>query len=175
MSGHRKTGLIALAAAAASCSLGRSGLAPAAFAGAGSALDGHYMLTFSANQKTGTSMAARQPESAQWAKYSFTSSCSTGVCVATVNDSPAPVNQYAQQSGAYTWNGSQWVQQKATKYDCPLLGGLVEHDPARSITALTPGPNGALTGVFHTDIVSGACKGSVEMPLSATPYSPPVI
>jgi hypothetical protein len=149
MSGYRKTALVALGAGAVSCALS---LAPAAFAGAGSALDGHYMLTFSANQKTGTSMAARQPESAQWAKYSFTSSCSTN-----------------------TWNGSQWVQQKVTKYDCPLLGGLVEHDPARSITALTPGPNGALTGVFHTDIVSGACKGSVEMPLTATPYSPPVI
>ncbi len=172
MSGHRKTALVALAGAAVSCSLS---LAPAAFAGAGSALDGHYMLTFSANQKTGTSMAARQPESAQWAKYSFTSSCSTGACVAKVNDSPAPVNQYAQQSGTYTWNGSQWVEQTTSKYDCPLLGGLVEYDPARSITALTPGPNGALTGVFHTDIVSGACKGSVEMPVTATPYSPPVI
>ncbi len=97
MSGHRKT---------ATHRLGGSGsglltivrLAPAAFAGAGSALDGHYLLTFSANQKTGTSMAARQPESAQWAKYSFTSSCSTGACVAKVNDSPAPINQYAQQS-----------------------------------------------------------------------------
>jgi hypothetical protein len=32
-----------------------------------------------------------------------------------------------------------------------------------------------LTGVFHTDVVSGACKGSIEMPLTATPYSPPVI
>jgi hypothetical protein len=39
----------------------------------------------------------------------------------------------------------------------------------------SPGANGALTGVFHTDIVSGACKGSIEMPLTATPYSPPVI
>jgi hypothetical protein len=104
-----------------------------------------------------------------------TSSCATNVCVAKVNDAPAPVNQYAQQTGTYSWNGSHWVEQTTSKYACPLLGGLVEYDPARSITALTPGPNGALTGVFRTDIVSGACKGSIEMPLTATPYSPPVI
>ena len=172
MSGHRRTGLIALAGAAVSCSLW---LAPAAFAGTGSALDGHYMVTFSANQKTGTSAAARLPEAAQWAKYSFTSSCSNGGCVAKVSDAPASTSLYAQQSGPYTWNGSQWIEQTTSKYDCPVAGGLVEHDPARSTAILAPGPNGALTGVFHTDIVSGACKGSVEMPLTATPYSPPVI
>ena len=74
MSGRRTTALVAMAGAAAGCALW---LAPAAFA-VGSALDGQYMVTFSANQKTGTSVAARMPESAQWAKYSFTSSCSTG-------------------------------------------------------------------------------------------------
>jgi len=172
MSGRRTTGLIALAGAAAGCALW---LAPAALAGTGSALDGHYMVTFSANQKTGTSAAARMPEAAQWAKYSFTSSCSTGGCVAKVSDAPASPSLYAQQSGPYAWNGSQWIEQTTSKYDCPVAGGLVEHDPARSTAVLTPGPNGALTGVFHTDIVSGACKGSVEMPLTATPYSPPVI
>ena len=172
MSGHRKTALVALAAASMGCSVW---LSPTAFAGQASAWNGPYLLTFAANQKTGTSMAARQPETAQRASYSFTSSCSTGVCVATVNDAPAAKNQYMQQSVQYGWNGSQWVQQMNRTWDCPLLGGLVEHDPARSITALTPGPNGALTGVFHTDIVSGACKGTVEMPVSASPVSPAVI
>ena len=107
MSGHRTTALVALAGSGSelrtmACSGGfrRCGY------GAGRAL--HAELA--ANQKTGTSAAARQPEVAQWAKYSFTSSCSTSVCVAKVNDSPAPVNQYAQQTGAYTWNGSQWVR-----------------------------------------------------------------
>jgi len=176
MSGRRTTGLIALAGAAAGCALGLfSGLAPAALAGTGSALDGHYMVTFSANQKTGTSAAARMPEAAQWAKYSFTSSCSAGGCVAKVSDAPASTSLYAQQSGPYTWNGSQWIEQATSKYDCPVAGGLVERDPARSVAVLTPGANGALTGVFHTDIVSGACKGSIEMPLTATPYNPPVI
>lgn len=172
MSGHRKTALVALAATSLGCSLW---LAPAAFAGDASSWNGPYLLTFSANQKTGTSMAARQPEYAQRASYSFTSSCSRGVCVATVDDPPSPKNQYMQRSVQYAWNGSQWVQQMNRKWDCPLLGGIVEHDPARSITALTPGPNGVLTGVFHTDIVSGACKGNVDMPVSATPVSPPVI
>src|ERR1700761_2741178 len=107
MSAHRKTALVALGAGAVSCALS---LAPAAFAGTGSALDGHYMVTFAANQKTGTSAAARLPEAAQWAKYSFTSSCSTGSCVAKVSDAPASTSLYAQQSGPYTWNGSQWTE-----------------------------------------------------------------
>jgi len=172
MSGHCKTVLFALAATSLCGSLW---FAPEASAGEASSLDGHYLLTFSANQKTGTSMAARQPEYAQRASYSFTSSCSTGVCVATVNDPPAPKNQYMQRSVEYAWNGSQWVQQMSRQWDCSLLGAFVEHDPARSITALTPGPNGTLTGVFHADIISGACKGTVDMPVSATPVSPPVI
>jgi hypothetical protein len=52
---------------------------------------------------------------------------------------------------------------------------MVEHDAARSITALTPAADGSLTGVLHMDILSGACKGSVEMPVTAVPFSPPVI
>jgi hypothetical protein len=169
---HRKTALVALAAASLGCSVW---LSPAAFAVQASAWNGPYLLTFAANQKTGTSVAARQPETSQRASYSITSNCSTGVCVATVNNPPAPKNQYEQRSVQFAWNGSQWVQQINRTWDCPLLGGLVEHDPARSITALTPGPDGTLTGVFHADIVGGACRGTVEMPVSATPVSPPVI
>ena len=172
MSAFRTTALGALAAASLGGSLW---LSPPAFAGNAPSLDGHYLLTFAANQKSGTSMAARQPEYAQRASYGFSSSCSTGGCVATVNDAPPPKNQYLQRSVQYTWNGSQWVQVMTGKWDCSLLGGLVEHDPARSTTVLTPGPNGALTGVFHTEIVSGACKGTVDMPVSANPVSPPVI
>jgi hypothetical protein len=172
MSGYRKTALLAVAAASLGCSLA---LAPAAFAGEASSWDGHYLLTFSANQKTGTSLAARQPEYAQRASYSFSSSCSTGVCVATVSDPPAPKNPYMQRSVQYAWNGSQWVQQMSRQWDCRLLGGLVEHDAARSITALTPAPDGTLTGLLHVDILSGACKGSVEMPVTATPFSPPIV
>jgi hypothetical protein len=176
MSAHRKTALLALAGASVGCALA---LAPTAFAGADSALDGHYLLTYSADQKTGTGMAARQPEYPAKAKYAFASTCSTGgACVAKVIDAQAPTtqySQYAQRSGAFTWNGSQWVQQMTSKWDCRLLGGLVEQDAARSTTVLTPGANGTMTGVFHTDIVSGACKGSVEMPVTAAPFQTPVI
>src|SRR6201984_3525841 len=96
MSVRRKTALVALAAG--SLSLGGSlWFSPVAFAGDASSLDGHYLLTFSANQKSGTSMAARQPEYTQRARYSFTSSCSTGVCVATVSDPQPPRNQSMRQ------------------------------------------------------------------------------
>ena len=172
MLGHRKTALLALGAASLGFSLA---VAPTAFAGAASSWDGPYLMTFSANQKVGTSLAARQPEYAQRASYSFTSSCSTGVCVAAVSNPPAPKNPYMQQSVQYAWNGSQWVQQINRQWDCPLFGGMVEHDAARSITALTPSPDGSLTGVLHMDILNGACKGSVEMPVTATPFSPPVV
>ena len=174
MSARRTTALVGLAAGALSLG-GSLWLSPPAFAGQASSWDGHYLVTFAATQKTGTSMAARQPEYSQRTSYSFTSSCSTGVCVATVNDPQPPNNQSMRQSVQYTWNGSQWVQVMTGKFDCPLLGGLVEHDSARSTTVLVPGPNGTLTGVFHTDIVSGACKGNVDMPVSATPISPPVV
>jgi hypothetical protein len=97
------------------------------------------------------------------------------VCVAAVSNPPAPKNPYMQQSVQYAWNGSQWVQQINRQWDCPLFGGVVEHDAARSITALTPAPDGSLTGVLHMDILNGACKGSVEMPVTAAPFSPPVV
>lgn len=172
MSGHRKFALGALTAAALGCSVWLS--APA-FAVEASAWNGPYLLTFAANQKTGTSYAARQPETAQRASYSFTSNCSTGVCVATVTNPPAPKSPYEQRSVQFAWNGSQWVQQVNRTWNCPLLGGMVERDPARSITALTPSADGTLTGVFHVDIVGGACAGSLEMPVTATPVSPPVV
>jgi hypothetical protein len=176
MSGHRKTAIVALAGASMGCALW---LAPAALAGTNTALDGHYFLTYSADQKSGTSLAARQAEYPEKAKYAFASTCSTaGACVAKVVDAPAPAaqyTQYTQQSGSFTWNGSQWVQQTTSKWDCRLMGGMVEQDPARVTTVLTPKADGTMTGVFHTDIVSGACQGSVQMPLTATPFATPVI
>src|ERR1700747_2623751 len=96
MSARRKTALVALAAGALSVG-GSLWLSPPAFAGQASSLDGHSLLPFSANQKTGTSMAARQPEYTQRTSYSFTSTCSTGVCVATVSDPQPPRNQSMRQ------------------------------------------------------------------------------
>ncbi|HKI41149.1 MAG TPA: hypothetical protein VKA66_12335, partial [Mycobacterium sp.] len=84
-------------------------------------------------------------------------------------------NEFIPRPIQYTWNGSQWVRETTWKWDCLLSDGTIEYDPAKSITVYTPGPNGILTGVFHTDISSGACKGNVDMPVSAAPAQPPVV
>jgi hypothetical protein len=171
MSGHRKTAVIALAAMSLSGSLS---LSPAAFAG-DPLWNGQYILTLSANAKTGTSSAASQPEYAHRASYSITSKCSSGVCTATVNDPPPPKNQFMPQTVEFTWNGAQWIREMTWKWDCLLPDGTIEYDPAKSITVYTPGANGVLTGVFHTDITGGACKGNVDMPVTAAPANPPTV
>ncbi len=168
MSGHRKTALAAFAAASLGSSLF---LAPAAMATEDATWNGKYLVTVSANEKTGTSMAVSQPEPSQQASYTFSSSCSSGVCVATVTDAPPPKNVSIPRPWPieYTWNGTQWVRKVSWEWDCLLPDGTIEYDPAKSITAYTPGPNGSLTGTFHTDIASGACQGTVDMPVSAKP------
>ncbi|GBG37299.1 Rv2253 family sensor-like surface protein [Mycobacterium montefiorense] len=170
MSGRRRTAVIALAFV----SSGALSLAPAAFA-ADPLWNGQYILTLSANAKNGTSIAARQPEYAHRASVSITSKCTAGACTATVNDPPPPKNDSMPPTIEFTWNGSQWVREMTWQWDCLLPDGTTESDPAKSITAYTPGPNGVLTGVFHTDIKSGACQGNVDMPVSAAPANPPVV
>lgn len=172
MSALRKAALAMLAAGSLS---GPLWLSPPAFAGEASSWNGQYILTLSANAKEGTSMAARQPEYAHRTSVSISSSCSSDVCVATVNDPPPPKNDSMPRSIEFTWNGSQWVREMSWKWDCLLPDGTIEYDPAKSITAYTPGPNGVLTGVFHTNIFSGACKGNVDIPVSAAPVHPPVV
>lgn len=146
MSGHRKKAMLALAAASLAATL-----APNAVAAAEPSWNGQYLVTLSANAKTGTSMAANRPEYPHKANYTFSSRCASDVCIATVVDAPPPKNEFS-------W---QW--------DCLLPDGTIEYAPAKSITAYTPGQYGILTGVFHTDIASGTCKGNVDMPVSAKP------
>jgi hypothetical protein len=169
LSRYRTTAFIALTAAP----LGGSFLAPAAFA-SDPAWNGQYALTVSANAKTGTSVSARHPESAHTGKFSFSSICSAGVCVA-ISSAPPPKDHYMPQSIKFTWIGSAWVREVSWNWDCLQPDGTFERDPADSETVYTPGPDGVLTGIFHTDILSGACKGSVDMPVSATPLQLPVI
>ncbi|BBX73104.1 hypothetical protein H7H78_02620 [Mycobacterium shinjukuense] len=171
MSGFRKGAHVAVAAGSLSAALW---LAPSAHAGEVASWDGQYILTLSANAKTGTSMAAGQPEYAHRTSVSISSSCSAGVCVARVTDPPPPKNESMPRSIEFTWNGSQWVREMSWQWDCLLPDGTIEYDPAKSITVYTPGQYGILTGVFHTDIASGACKGNVDMPVSAKPVSVPV-
>lgn len=165
MSGHRKTALVVLAATSLCGSLW---LAPAAFAVVPT-WNGRYAVTFVGTGKTGTSIAAAKPEGDSIVNYGFSSSCSTGTCVATVYDAPPPKNPYTPRPIAYTWNGSQWVRTTTWQWDCLLPDGTIEYDPAKSVVAFTPQANGTLSGVFHTDISGGACKGNVDMPVSAAP------
>ena len=167
MPSYRRTTLVALAAVSLNT-------APPASAGEVANWNGEYILALSANAKSGTSIAATQPEFAHRTNVSISSSCSAGVCVATVNNPPPPKNDSMPRSIEFTWNGSQWVREMTWKWDCLLPDGTIEYDPAKSITVYTPGQYGILTGVFHTDISSGACKGNVDMPVSAKPVTTPV-
>ncbi|SON62128.1 hypothetical protein MSIMFI_03649 [Mycobacterium simulans] len=119
-------------------------------------------------------MAASQPEYAHRTSVSISSSCSASSCVATVNDPPPRKNESMPRTIEFTWNGSQWIREMSWNWDCLLPDGTIEYDPAKSITVYTPGDHGILTGVFHTDIASGACTGNVDMPVSAKPVSVPV-
>lgn len=68
MSGHRKKAMLALAAASLAATL-----APNAVAAAEPSWNGQYLVTLSANAKTGTSMAANRPEYPHKANYTFSS------------------------------------------------------------------------------------------------------
>jgi hypothetical protein len=171
MSGHRRNAIVVVAATSLG---GLTWLAPASFA-ADPLWNGEYLLTLSANAKTGISMAASQPEYAHRSTVSISSKCSSGSCIATVDNPPPPKNDSMPRTIEFTWNGSQWVREMTWQWDCLLPDGTTEADPAKSITVYTPGPNGVLTGVFHTDIKSGACKGNVDMPVTAAPTHPPVV
>lgn len=147
MSGHRKKAMLALAAASLAATL-----APNAVAAAEPSWNGQYLVTLSANAKTGTSMAANRPEYPHKANYTFSSRCASDVCIATVVDAPPPKNEFIPRPIEYTWNGTQWVREISWQWDCLLPDGTIEYAPAKSITAYTPGQYGILTGVFHTDI-----------------------
>lgn len=168
MSGFRKSASVALAATSLCPFLC---LAPAAYAGDAATWNGDYILTLSANAKSGTSIAASQPEPARRTSVTISSTCSTGICIATVKDPPPPKNDSMPTSIEFTWNGAQWVRQFEWNWDCLLPDGSTEYDPAKSISVYTPDQHGTLTGLFHTEIFSGACVGNVDMPLSAKPAS----
>ncbi|GFG79984.1 hypothetical protein MPRG_32600 [Mycobacterium paragordonae] len=169
MSVFVKTGLAAVAAIGVPLCV-----APVAHAGEVASWNGEYLVVLGANAKSGTSVAASQPEFAHRSTVSFTSNCAAGVCVATVDNPPVPKNESMPRTIEFTWNGSQWVREMTWKWDCLLPDGTIEYAPAKSITVYTPGQYGILTGVFHTDIASGTCAGNVDMPVSAKPVSGPV-
>lgn len=164
MTRHRISALVALAVA----SLGTSVcLAPPALADP--SWNGQYEVTFFTYQKSGTSMAVNQPESMHVDIYTFSSSCSSGHCVATITDGPPPRNPTIPQPVQFTWDGSAWTSTSTWRWDCLFPDGTIEWSPAGSRVSYTPQPDGSLTGEMHTDISSGACQGTVDMPMQALP------
>lgn len=145
--------------------------APAALAAPAPAWDGWYKITFHTDQKTGTSAAAQQSEIAYTAWYKLTTDCSSGTCVASIVDGPTPKDNVAQ-STTFDWTGSQWSRTTSWRWDCLLPDRTITYDPASSVTNYTPQPDGTLVGTFATNIGSGACQGTVYIPLTAVPSDP---
>jgi len=134
---------------------------------------GWYTITFHADEKTGTSAAAQQPEMGYTAWYKFGTDCSSGSCVASVLDGPTPKDN-VPESTRFDWTGSQWSRSETWRWDCLLPDRTITFDPASSVTNYTPGPDGTLKGTFATNIGSGACEGTVYIPLTAVPADPAI-
>jgi hypothetical protein len=43
----------------------------------------------------------------------------------------------------------------------------IKWNPARADVRCTPQPYGSLSGTIHTEILSGACQGTVDMTMTA--------
>ncbi len=130
--------------------------------------DGWYRITFHTDRKSGTSAAANQPEEPYTAAYLFSTDCTTGSCVASVQQGPTPKDNVAQ-SLTFDWTGSQWSRTNSWRWDCLLPDGTITFDPASSVTTYTPQADGSLTGTFATNIGGGVCAGTVYIPLTVTP------
>ena len=150
----------------AASAIGAIAIAPAASADPAPDWNGWYKITFHTDQKTGTSSAAKQAEQPYTAWYKFATDCSSGTCVASVVDGPTPKDN-VPQSTKFDWTGSQWSRTNSWRWDCALGDGTITFDPASSVTTYNPQPDGSLTGTFGTNIGSGACQGTVYIPITA--------
>jgi hypothetical protein len=142
--------------------------APAAGADPAPNWNGWYRITFHTDQKSGSSMAAGQSEEAYSVTYRFGTDCSTGACQAAVLDGPGAKDNVVQ-SVKFDWTGTQWSHTNSWRWDCLLPDDTITFDPARSVTTYSPQSDGTLTGTFATNIGSGACQGTVYIPLTAVP------
>lgn len=134
--------------------------------------NGWYRITFHTDQKSGTSVAAQQSEEPYTASYRFSTDCAAGTCSASVADGPAAKDNVPTTT-TFTWTGSQWSRTSNWRWDCLLPDRTITFDPASSVTTYSPQPDGSLTGTFATNIGSGACQGTVYIPLTAVPFTPP--
>lgn len=145
--------------------------APAAEA-AGQLWSGRWSLMRYAAEKTGTSLAARQPEPDFSDEYVFVTDCSRGKCIATVVSGPKPDNPTLPQPPQYTWDGTRWVHIYDWQWDCYMGEGIPKvWAPARSWAFYTPQANGTLRGTWTTQITGGPCGGTVEMSVAAFPVT----
>lgn len=136
---------------------------------AGQLWSGRYTVVTYASQKAGTSVATRQPEPDFSAQFTFATSCSSR-CIATVVDGPAPSNPTIPQPQRYLWDGTQWAMTYEWQWECFLGDGAPRvFSPAQSWVFYAPQPDGSLQGTWHTDILSGPCRGNVLMPIAALP------
>jgi hypothetical protein len=159
------------AAVVAALTAGATVLAPTASADPAPNWNGWYKITFQTDQKSGTSVAAKQGEEPYTAWYEFATDCSSGSCVASVTDGPTPKDN-AVKSTTFDWTGTQWSRTNNWRWDCVLPDRTITFDPASSVTTYTPQPDGSLKGTFATNIGSGACEGTVYIPLTAVPTQP---
>jgi hypothetical protein len=159
----RLRGLVGLCAGSLALALP---LAPAATADTAS-WNGDYAITFIVGPKAGTSVAAGQPEGQYTDTYTFSSTCAAGKCIATIVSGPPPRNPTVPQPVQFTWDGSSWTQSSEFQWDCMMPDTTIEWNPARADVRYIPQPDGTLAGTMHTEILSGACQGTLEMNMTA--------
>ncbi|MEY8015777.1 hypothetical protein [Mycobacterium servetii] len=163
MTPGRLSGLVGLCAA----SLAVAPAVPIASADSPS-WNGKYAITFMVGPKSGTSLAAGDPEEQHTDVYTFRSSCTNGTCTATIVDGPPPSNPTAPQP-KFTWDGSSWTQASDFQWDCMLPDTTIQWSPAHATVRYTPQPDGTLAGTMHTEIASGPCQGTIDMNMTAAP------
>lgn len=129
--------------------------------------NGQYAITFMVGPKSGTSMAVGDPEVQHTDVYTLRSSCTGGKCVATIVGGPPPSNPTVPQPVQFTWDGSSWTQVSDFQWDCMMPDTSIQWNPAHATVRYTPQPDGSLAGTMHTDILSGACQGTIEMNMTA--------
>ena len=139
---------------------------PAAAADAAS-WNGKYAITFMVGPKSGTSLAAGDPEEQHTEVYTFRSSCTGATCTATIVGGPPPSNPTVPQPVRFTWDGSSWTQNSDFQWDCMMPDTTVQWSPAHATVRYTPQPDGSLAGTMHTEILSGPCQGTIEMNMTA--------
>ena len=163
MTRDQLSSLVGLGAASLTIALSLSPMASAEAA----SWNGEYAITFIVGPKSGTSIAAGQPEVQYIDTYGFRSSCTDGKCTATITSGPPPRNPTVPQPVQFTWDGSSWTQVSDFQWDCMMDDGTVQWSPARADVRYTPQPDGSLSGTMHTEILSGPCQGTLEMNMTA--------